>query len=309
MHRHLVAVKIRVERGANQRVNADGLALHQHRFERLDAQPVQRRSAVQHDRMFANDIFKDVPHDRFLLLHHFLGLFDGRAMTLRFELVIDERLEQFERHLLRQTALVQLQFWPNHDHRAAGIIDALAEQVLAETALLALERIAQRFQRAVVGSAQHTATTPIVKQCVDRFLQHALFIANDHVRGAQFHQLLQPIVAVDDATIKVVQVRRREAAAIEWHQRAQLRRKNRDHVQNHPLGFVAALAECFENFQALGEFDAFLQRRVSFHLVAQFVRQFLHFHALQKFLDGFRAHASGELSRIFLNELAVFLFL
>ena len=54
---------------------------------------------------------------------------------------IDERLEQFQRHLLRQPALMKLQFRTNHDHRAAGIIDALAQQVLPETALLALEHI------------------------------------------------------------------------------------------------------------------------------------------------------------------------
>ena len=39
--RHLVAVEIGVERGADQRVNLDGLAFDQHRLERLDAQTVQ----------------------------------------------------------------------------------------------------------------------------------------------------------------------------------------------------------------------------------------------------------------------------
>ena len=106
VHGHLVAVKVRVERGADQRVNADGLAFDQHRFERLNTQAVQRGSAVQQHRMLANDIFEDVPDDRFLLLDHFLGLLDGGAVALRFELVIDERLEQLQRHLLRQTALV-----------------------------------------------------------------------------------------------------------------------------------------------------------------------------------------------------------
>ena len=48
--RHLVAVEIRVERGANQRVNLDRLAFHQHRLEGLNAEAVQRGSAVQQDR-------------------------------------------------------------------------------------------------------------------------------------------------------------------------------------------------------------------------------------------------------------------
>src|ERR1017187_10317834 len=45
---HLVAVEIGVEGRAHQRVNLDGLAFHQHRLERLDAEAVQRGSAVQH---------------------------------------------------------------------------------------------------------------------------------------------------------------------------------------------------------------------------------------------------------------------
>src|SRR5882724_9339721 len=290
-------------------MNSNGLAFNQHRFERLNTQAVERRGPIQHHRMFTDDILEDVPYDRFLLLDHLLGLLDGRAVTLRFQLVIDERLKQFERHLLRQTALIELEFRPNHDYRAARIVNTLAEQVLAETSLLAFERIAQRLQRTVVGSAQHAATAAVVKQRIHRFLQHALFVANDDVRRPELHKLFQPVVAVDDAAIQVVQVRGSEPAAVEGHQRAQLRRKNRNDVQNHPFGFVAALAERFEYFQALGELDALLQGRIGFHFVAQFVGKLFDFNALEKFLDGFRAHAGGELSRILLNELAVFLFL
>src|SRR5258708_2246098 len=270
---------------------------------------MQRGSAVQHDRMFTDNIFQDVPDDRLLLLDHFLGLLDGCAVALRFELVIDERLEQFQRHLLRQTALVERELRTDDDHRTAGIINALAEQVLTEAPLLALERVAQRLQRTVVGSAQHAATAAVVKQRVNSFLQHTLFVAHDDVRRAELHKLLQAVVAVDDATIEIVQVRRSETSAIERHERAQLRRKNRDHAQNHPLRLVAALAECFQNFKPLGELDALLQRWIFLHLDAQFVRQFFNFHALQKFFDGFRAHASGELPWILLLQLAVFLFL
>ena len=47
MNRHLVAVKVGVERGTSKRVQLDGAALHQHRLECLDAQAVQRRRAVE----------------------------------------------------------------------------------------------------------------------------------------------------------------------------------------------------------------------------------------------------------------------
>jgi hypothetical protein len=59
------------------------------------------------------------------------------------ELAHDERLEQLERHLLGQPALVELELRTDDDDRAARVVDALAEQVLAEPALLALEHVAE----------------------------------------------------------------------------------------------------------------------------------------------------------------------
>ena len=41
MNRHLVTVEVGVEGRADQRVQLDGLALDQHRLERLDAETVQ----------------------------------------------------------------------------------------------------------------------------------------------------------------------------------------------------------------------------------------------------------------------------
>ena len=64
MHGHLVAVEVGVERRADQRVQLDRLAFDQDRLERLDAQAVQRRRAVQHDRVLVDDFFEDVPHHR-----------------------------------------------------------------------------------------------------------------------------------------------------------------------------------------------------------------------------------------------------
>ena len=91
--------------------------------------------------MILDDFFENVPHHRILLLDQFLGLLDGGAMAALFQAMIDERLEQLERHLLGKTALVELQLGTDHDDGTAGVIDALAEQVLAEAALLAFERI------------------------------------------------------------------------------------------------------------------------------------------------------------------------
>src|SRR5688572_2110665 len=295
VHGHLVAVEVGVERRADERVDADRLPFHQHRLERLDAEAMQRRRAVEQHRVLADHLFEHVPHFRNLLLHHLFGLLDGGDEASLFELVVDERLEQLERHLLRQAALVQLELGTNHDHRTAGVVDALAEQVLAEPALLALQRVAQRFERTIIGAAQHAAAAAVVEQRVYRFLEHALFVANDHVRRLELHQLLQPVVAVDDAAIEIVQVRRREAAAVERHQRTQLGRDHRDHVQDHPLRLVARLAEGVDHLQALGELQLLLRRGLGAHLLAQLGGQAIDADAPEQFLDRFRAHLRLEL--------------
>ena len=108
MHCHLVTVKVRVEGSTNQRVELNGLALYQNRLKRLDAKAVQGRSTVEHNRVFFNNLFQYIPHLWPLFFHHFLGAFYGGDQTTLFKLVVDKRLEQFERHFLGKTALVQL---------------------------------------------------------------------------------------------------------------------------------------------------------------------------------------------------------
>ena len=99
------------------------------------------------------------------------------ARPEQLQLVEDERLEQLERHLLRQAALVQLQLRADHDDRAAGVVDALAEQVLAEAAALALDHVGERLERALVGAGHRLAAAAVVEQRVDGLLQHALLVA------------------------------------------------------------------------------------------------------------------------------------
>ncbi len=269
---------------------------------------MQRRRAVQQHRVLADDLLEHVPHFGTLELDHLLGLLDGGDEAALLELVVDERLEQLERHLLRQPALVQLQLGADDDHRTAGVVDALAEQVLAEAPLLALERVGQRFQRPVVRAAQHAAAAAVVEQRIDRLLQHALFVADDDVRRLQLHQLLQPVVAVDDAAIEVVQVRGREAAAVERHERTQFRRNHRNDVENHPLRPVARFPERVDDLQPLGELQLLLRRGLRLHLLAHLNREPIDVDALQQLLDRFGAHLGLEAVLVLLARLAVALF-
>src|ERR1700739_3012426 len=108
---------------------------------------MQRRRPIQEHRMFADYVVKNIPDILALLLDHLLGTLDGRDVALFLELAVDERLEQFEGHLLGQTALMQPQLGTADDDRTPRIVNALAQQVLAEAARLALEHVGERLER------------------------------------------------------------------------------------------------------------------------------------------------------------------
>ena len=308
VHGHLVAVEVGVEGGADQRVQLDRLAFDQHGLEGLDAEAVQRRRAVEQHRMLADDLVQDIPDLRLLLLDQLLGLLDRGRVALGVEARIDERLEQLERHLLRQPALVQLHLRADHDDRTAGIVDALAEQVLAEAALLALQHVGERLQRTLVGAGDDAAATAVVEQRIDRFLQHPLLVADDDVGRAQLDQPLQAVVAVDDAAIQVVQVRGREAAAIERHERTQIRRDHRDDGHDHPLGLVARELERLDDLEALHQLLGLQLRRRRRDLMLEIGVDLVEVERAQHLADRLRADHGGEGVRAILFLAAHILF-
>ena len=185
----------------------------EHRLERLDAHAVQRRGAVEQHRVALDDLFEDVPDFLVAAFDHLLGGLDGVGQAVLLELADDERLVEFQGDLLGQAALVDLEFRADDDDRTGRVIDALAQQVLAEAALLALDHVGQRLERAVGGAQHRAAAAAVVEQRVDRLLQHALFVADDDFGGVEVHQLLEAVVAVDDAAVEVVQVAGGEVAA------------------------------------------------------------------------------------------------
>ena len=55
----------------------------------------------------------------------------------------DEGLEQLQRHILGQAALMELELRAYDDNGTAGIVHALAQQVLAEATLLTAKQVGQ----------------------------------------------------------------------------------------------------------------------------------------------------------------------
>ena len=63
-------------------------------------------------------------------LNELLGGLDRRGHAPQLQLAEYEWFEQFQGHLLRQTALVQSERRTNHDHTTGRVVDTFAEQVL-----------------------------------------------------------------------------------------------------------------------------------------------------------------------------------
>ncbi len=117
---------------------------------------------------------------------------------------------------------MDLEVRTNHDDGTTGVVNTLTQQVLAETPLLALQVVTQGLQGTVTGTRNRAATATVIKERVNGFLQHTLFVVDDDLGGTKIKQTLQPVIAVDNASVQVVQVTRRKAPTIQLHHRAQV---------------------------------------------------------------------------------------
>ena len=297
VHGHLVAVEVGVERRTCQRVELHCLALDQLGLERLNTQTVQSRGTVHQHGVSLYDILQNTPDHGVFPVDDLLRGFHRLHDAALDELADHERLVKLGRHVLRNTHLVHLQLRADDDDRTGRIIDTLTQQVLAETALLAFERIRQRLERTVRLVLHGVALARVIEQRIDGLLQHALLVAQDHFRSLDLDEPLQTVVADDDTTVKVVQVRRGETAAVQRHQRTQFGRNDRDDVQHHPFGLVLTLrrAERLDDVQALEGFALTLLRSLGRSLVTQRVGHRIEVHGLQKRVDRLGAHLRDEL--------------
>jgi hypothetical protein len=266
--------------------------------------PVQGRRAVQQHRVLADDLLEHIPHLRTRALHHALGALDVLRQRLVDQPLHHEGLEQLERHLLGQPALVQPELRPDHDDRTARVVDALAEQVLAEPALLALQHVADGLQRTIPRPGHRTPAAAVVEQRVDGLLQHPLLVVDDDLGRLQVEQPLQPVVPVDHAPVQVVQVRRREPATVELHHRAQVRRDHRHGVEHHAGRQRTALGEVGHDLQPLDRLEL-LGALAGLDDLLEVVGLGHRVHLGEQALDRLGAHAAVEVVGEALTQAAV----
>lgn len=129
------------------------------------------------------------------------------------------------------------------------------------------------------------------------------------ISGAlSLEQTTQTVVAVDHAAVQIVQIRSREAAAIQRHQRTQIRRQHRQHGHDHPLRTVARFQEGFDQLDALGEALELGFRTGAGDFLAQAGHFRLQVDRAQQLVHGFGAHGGVEVVVVLLACGQVLLF-
>ncbi len=230
----------------------NGAPFYENGLERLNTQAVKRGGAVEKDGVVLYNLVKYVPYDGLAAVYRPAGALYVLGEVAVYELAEDEGLEQLESHFFGQAALIELELGAYHDNRTAGVVYALAEEILAEPAPLAAEHIRKRLEIAVARARYRFAVPAVVDEGVYRFLKHTLFVADDDVGSARLYHLLKAVVTVYNPSVKVVEVAGREPAAVQLHHRAEFGGQHGKHIQYHPFGTVSRLAERLDNFEPLG---------------------------------------------------------
>src|SRR5699024_10062238 len=301
---HLVTVEVGVERFTSQWVQLNSLTFDQLWFESLNTQAVQGWCAVQKNWVLRNSFFQNVPNLWTLALNHALCGLNVLRIVVFHQTLHDEWLEQLQSHQLRQTTLMQLELRTNNNDRTARVVNALTQQVLTETTLLTLEQVAQGLQRTAAWTRYWATTTTVVEERVDRFLQHALLVVHDDLRRAKIDHALQTVVAVDYATVQVIQVGGSKATTVELNHWAQFWWDHWDRIQDHASWVIARTLECSNDLQALERAHLLLALAIVDDL-AQLFCLCIEVEVANQGLDSLSTHAAGEVIFVAVNELLV----
>ena len=190
---------------------------------------------------------------------------------------------------------------------SGGIVDALSEEVLAEASLLALEAVAEGLE-SPVGLALHGGRLlGVVEQAVHGFLEHTLLVAENHLGGLDLEEPLEAVVAYDHAAVEVVEVGGGETAAVEGDEGTEIRRDDRNHLHDHPLGAVDTLGllEPLDDLEALQQLSLALLGAFFLHLHAEFLSEGFHIELLEEVVDTFGSHLCDELVGIGVGKVLV----
>ena len=145
----------------------------------------------------------------------------------------------------------------------------------------------------VARAGDRATAATVVDQRVARLLEHPLLVADDDLRRTELEQSLEPVVAVDHAAVEVVEVGRREAAAVELDHRSQVGRDDRQDGQDHPVRARAGTTERLDEAEPLDRLLAPLAGARA-DLDVERASQLLEVHPADDLADGLGAHAGAE---------------
>ena len=146
----------------------------------------------------------------------------------------------------------------------------------------------------------------VVKERVDRFLQHPLFVANNDVGRFELEKILQSVVPIDDAAIQIIQIGSRESSALERNKRTQIRRNDGQHFKHHPFGTRVGGGESLHKLQSLRELLANLFALGVPHCRFELFVQFRELDFSEEFLDRFGAHSRSEIFAVLFLRFPIF---
>ena len=309
MDSHLVAIEVGVEAGTGQRMELYSLTLDHLRLERQDTMTVQCRSTVEEHRMSLHYVFENLVDLRITTVNDFLGRLNGLYLSALEELTDDKRLVELSRHLFRQTALVHLKLRTYDDNGTGGIVHTFTEEVLTETTLLTLEGVAEGLERAVGLGLHGRGLTAVIEEGVDSLLQHTLLITEDDIRRFDLDEPFESVITDDDTTIEVVEVGGGKTSTVQGYQRTELRRGDRQSLQDHPLGAVLTIrcAESLDYLETLEGLLTALRRSRFIGGVTQLVGESVEVEVAEQVVNGLSTHLDDDLVRIGILEGVVIL--
>ena len=116
---------------------------------------------------------------------------------------------------------------------------------------------------------------------------------------------LQPVVAIYDPAIEVVEIGSSETPAVERNQRSQLRRQHRQHTHHHPFRLVPRALERLHELEALGELLDLRLRPGSRQFFSQQCDFLVELDGAQQFVDRLRTHLRLEVVAVLLDRIEI----
>ena len=182
------------------------------------------------------------------------------------------------------------------------------DEVLKELSEPEVLNDASRYQKLM---KEQSDLEPIVEKyreykAAENNAEEAKGLLEESGADPELKELAQTVVSVDNAAVKIIEVARCKASALELNHGTKLRRDNRKHVEDHPLGSVAALSERLDNLKAFKSLGLLLTACV-LYLLAQLRGELVEVDLGKKLLDSLGTHACPEIVLIHQAVLVVIL--